>query len=266
MCLCSTTSTALWFPSCSQTGKWVMYLRCSLHAARESLMHNAGRRSPPPFLALQPRQCFCTTLRFRHRGRSCGCSSVTARQSKRSLRFIRPHRGPFLSCFIEGKVHVLINQCGWQLLPVCRTVPPIPCGGHPLAPSGHGRSCRLDGECLVKGERRGSVQGCWQTEHTVSRPGCPLVGETLKHRSRWWLQLLNRLVHKWFIQGCKPSLVFEAALLMQLQPNFRVMVYNLFLFSLLHFSRFNCLGFLTVCSRNVDQLKRCRFGIERNQL
>lgn len=60
------------------------YLKCSRHAARESLMHNGGRCSPPPFWALRPRQCFGTTLRFRRRGRSCGCSSGTARQSKRS--------------------------------------------------------------------------------------------------------------------------------------------------------------------------------------
>lgn len=101
------------------------------------------------------------------------------------------------SCFQS-----LFNSCAG-----CRIVAPVPCGGHPLAPSGHGRSCRLDDECLVKGEKRGSVQGCWQTEHTVNRPGCPLVGETLKHRSRWWVQLLNILVHKWFIQGCKPGLM-----------------------------------------------------------
>lgn len=153
-------------------------------------MHNGGRRPPPPCLALQPRQCFCTTLRFRHRGRSCGCSSVTARQSRRSL---YANVYPFLSCFIEIKV--LMNRDGWRLFPVfnSRIVASVPCGGRPLAPSGHGRSCRLDGECLVKGEKRGSAQGCWQTERTVNRPGCPLGGETLKHRSPWWVQLLNKV-------------------------------------------------------------------------
>lgn len=84
-----------------QVNEW-WYLKCSLHAARESLMHNGGRCSPPPFLALQPRQCFCTTLRFRHHGRSCGCSSVTARQSKRSLYAnVYP---PFFSHKIDKKI------------------------------------------------------------------------------------------------------------------------------------------------------------------
>lgn len=92
----------LWFPRCSQTGKWVMYLKCILHAACESLMHNGGRCSPPPpFLALQPRQCFCTTLRFRHHCRSCGCSSVTERQANGAFMqmFIPPHRRSFSVMF-----------------------------------------------------------------------------------------------------------------------------------------------------------------------
>lgn len=66
----------------------------------------------------------------------------------------------------------------------------VPCGGHRLAPSGHSRSYKLDGECLVKEKRTGSVQGCWQTGHMVNQPGCLLVVVTLKRSSRWWLLLL----------------------------------------------------------------------------
>lgn len=70
--------------------------------------------------------------------------------------------------------------CFQWLFNSCRIQDSVPCGGHPLTPSGPGRSCRLDGECLVKEERRGSVQGCRQTEHMVNQPDCPLVVETLK--------------------------------------------------------------------------------------
>lgn len=66
----------------------------------------------------------------------------------------------------------------------------VPCGGHRLAPSGHSRSYKLDGECLVKEKRTGSVQGCWQRGHMVNQPGCLLVVVTLKRSSRWWLLLL----------------------------------------------------------------------------
>lgn len=184
---------------------------CTLLA---SLWHSTGvgsaeRCSLPPSLALHPRQCFCTTLKFLHHGRSCGCSSVTVGQTNRtSLQmlqktptnnnnrhlFIRPHRPVFLCCVLINLDQTFASRpsAGGRLEEI------VPCGGHPQPPSGHGRSCRLDGECLVKEKKRGSVQGCWRTAHTVNQPDCPLVVETLKHRRRWWLQLTNYISREMF--------------------------------------------------------------------
>lgn len=59
----------------------------------------------------------------------------------------------------------------------------LPCGGHPRAPSGQGSPCGLDGGSGGKTGRKGTVQGCWQTGCTVNQLDCPLLGETLQHRS-----------------------------------------------------------------------------------
>lgn len=106
-------------------------------------------------------------------------------QSELKSFFFSPSKAcPFVSYFnaIVNKLHVKKKRTKREK---------VPCGGHPLAPSGHDRSCKLDDECLVREERRGSVQGCWQTEHTVNQPDCPLVVVTLKRRSRWLLLLFD---------------------------------------------------------------------------
>lgn len=75
-------------------------------------------------------------------------------QMKLKMIFFQPRKLVFLCHYFNTKVNkVHIKQ-------IRKKKEKVPCGGLPLGPSGHGCSCKLDGECLVKEERRGSVQGC----------------------------------------------------------------------------------------------------------